>query len=360
MLSRAALVLLAVALVGCAAPGKQRGELRFIGGIPRDGKMVLFPPFPETPRFAYGGQLIGEDNFRFDERKTSGWQRFLNVLTGVGTEERKVELARPQAVITDPAGRIYVSDVGVAGVFVFDPADGELRLLNALDDGQRFVAPTGLAVGPDGTIFVSDSEAGVVARIDPYGRTFRAIGAGVLKRPTGVVFDPSQQRLIVADTAENSVKAFDLEGRLLMNFGGHGSGPGEFNRPTYLAIWKNELYVADTFNARVQVLDLDTGNPLRIIGSRGIYVGQLTLPKGIALDQEGNLYVVESRNDHLLVFSRDGRLLLPIGGSGYAADKFYLPAGVWVDESNRVYLADMFNGRVATYIYLGSEAESDD
>jgi sugar lactone lactonase YvrE len=355
----AAVACLAI-LAGCAGPQKIRGELRYLGGVPADGKMILFPPYPDLPRLAYGGELIGEANLQVEPETSTRWKAFLRFLTGVGQEDRKVELTRPQAVTTDAAGRIFVSDVGLAAVFVFDPAEGEVRVLTDAAEGLKFVAPTAMAVGPDGTIFVSDAEAGLVARIGPNGETFKPIGRGVLKRPAGVIFDKSQNRLIVADSAENTLKAFDLEGRLLMNIGKHGAGPGEFNRPTYLAIWKNELYVSDTFNARVQVLDLDSFAYLRSIGNRGIYVGQLTLPKGIALDLDGNLYVVESRNDHLLIFSRDGRFLLPIGGSGYGPDKFYLPSGLWADANNRIYMADMFNGRVVTFIYLSSEAESDD
>ncbi len=73
----------------------------------------------------------------------------------------------------------------------------------------------------------------------------------------------------------------------------------------------------------------------------------------MAVDKDGNIYVVESYYDYLLVFNREGELLLPIGGSGYDIGQFYLPAGVWVDENNYVYVADTFNGRVMIFEYLG-------
>jgi DNA-binding beta-propeller fold protein YncE len=53
------------------------------------------------------------------------------------------------------------------------------------------------------------------------------------------------------------------------------------------------------------------------------------------------------------VFSGRGEFLLPIGGTGLPSGHFYLPAGVWVDAKNRVYVADMFNGRVVLYQFLG-------
>jgi DNA-binding beta-propeller fold protein YncE len=142
-----------------------------------------------------------------------------------------------------------------------------------------------------------------------------------------------------------------------MIVGRPGSGPGEFNRPNHLAIWRNELFVTDTFNARVQIFDLDSGQAIRSFGTRGTYVGQMALPKGVAVDSEGNVYVIESLHDHMLVFDRNGQFLLPIGGTGYGTGSFYLPAGLWADEGNRIYVADMYNGRVVTYLYLGSEGE---
>lgn len=347
-------------LSACATTERPRGELRYGMATSDEGKLILFPPPPDQPRFAYAGELVGERNFFYDQPQRTFWERVLDVLTGIGSQPETLELLRPQGVATDAEGRIYVTDVGRAAVFVFDPVAGHARVLSRADTHRPFLSPTGITVGPSGEIFVADSDAGIVARILPDGLTRPPIGEGVLKRPTGVVFDAAQQRLLVADTAEHNIKIFDLEGRLLATIGQLGNKLGEFNRPTHLAVWQDELYVADTLNARVQVLELDSGQPIRSVGTRGTYVGQLVRPKGIALDSEGNLYVVESYHDHLLVFDRSGRFLMPIGGTGYNSGSFYLPAGLWIDKGNRVYLADMFNGRVVSYLFLGGEAESED
>jgi DNA-binding beta-propeller fold protein YncE len=84
-------------------------------------------------------------------------------------------------------------------------------------------------------------------------------------------------------------------------------------------------------------------------------VGNLTRPKGIAVDSSDNLYVVESYFDHLLVFGESGRFLLPIGGHGSAAGQFFLPAGAWSDARGRIFVADMFNGRVSIFLRLGED-----
>ena len=50
---------------------------------------------------------------------------------------------------------------------------------------------------------------------------------------------------------------------------------------------------------------------------------------------------------------------MPIGGLGLGTGKFYLPVVVWIDSRNRVFIADMFNGRVTVFQFLGGGAESE-
>ena len=116
---------------------------------------------------------------------------------------------------------------------------------------------------------------------------------------------------------------------------------------------QGELYVTDTLNNRVQVFGADGQVLQRQLGSRGLVLGNLVRPKGVGVDGEGNVYVVESFYDSLLVYSREGEFLMPIGGTGKATGRFYLPSGVWVDGKNRVHIADMFNGRVVLFQFLG-------
>jgi DNA-binding beta-propeller fold protein YncE len=142
-------------------------------------------------------------------------------------------------------------------------------------------------------------------------------------------------------------------GKLERVIGERGEGMGEFNYPTHLAFAYGKLYVTDTLNSRVQVIDAATGKAVLSIGSRGLFVGNMVRPKGVAVDSDGNIYVVESQHDHLLVYNRYGQFLMGIGGTGQETGQFYLPSGVWVDLSNRVFVSDMFNGRVVLFQYLG-------
>ncbi len=346
-------------LAACAAPEPRR--LHFGVDEAPEGKGLLWPQAPEVPRYLYAGTLTGEGNFVGANGKSEGrGSSFLRWLVGLAGEDAKpVVLQRPSSGVVDGAGRIYVSDTSRQGVFVFDALAGELNVWEFAESQRRFVAPSGVARTPDGTLFVADAELGVVARLDPKGTPLASVGRGVLKRPTGVAVDTKAARVFVADTYAHDIKVFDGAGNLLANFGRRGEGPGEFNYPTHLAYAAGELYVTDTMNNRVQVLDAATGAPRRVIGTRGLYVGNLVRPKGVAVDSEGNVYVIESYFDHLLVFDRTGRFLMGFGGVGQGSGKFYLPAGVWVDDKNRVFVADMFNGRVMVFQFLGGGADGE-
>jgi DNA-binding beta-propeller fold protein YncE len=325
-----------------------------------EGKRLLWPPEPEVPRYMYAGQLLGEANFRAPTaRATEGLMGVLRAIAGlIVGEARPLELARPQSGAVDPAGRIYVTDASRQAVFVFDPVAGKLDVWEKAEGLANFSTPVALAVSSN-LIYVTDAELGVVARLDPAGTPQRALGRGLFMRPTGLALDAERGELYVSDTAAHDIKVLDLSGNLKRVLGRRGEGEGEFNYPTHLAFADGELYVTDAMNSRIQVLDGASGSMRRSFGTRGLYVGNLVRPKGIALDSERNVYVVESYYDHLLVFDRHGRFLMGIGGLGAESGKFYLPAGVWTDRLNRVFVADMFNGRVVLFQHLGGGADGE-
>ncbi len=321
---------------------------------------LYWPAAPEVPRYRYYGQLLGEDNFFVVGEKTRGVvERAFRWLAGLDDhKEAPVVLQRPQSGAVGEDGRIYVSDVSRQGVYVFDPAAAQLSVWEYAEEGVRFQLPIGVAVTED-RVLVADAALGYVAVLSHLGVPGATLGKGVLNHPTGVVWNEALGRVYVADRGDNDIKVFDIDsGALLFEFGEFGEHEGQFNGPTYLAWHAQQLYVTDTLNSRIQVFS-PSGEFLRSFGQRGLYIGNLPRPKGVAIDIDGNVYVVESYYDYLLIFDAEGQFLLPIGGSGKQVGQFYLPAGVWTDANNRIYVADMFNGRVVIFEYLGDGDESD-
>jgi DNA-binding beta-propeller fold protein YncE len=344
---------LALLLGACASGGAIRGRLHYGMDDAPEGRKLMWPAAPEVPRFLYTGTLVGEPNFRADGEERPALERLGRWIAGLdGAGLAPTVLQRPAAVTGDDAGRLYVADVSRQAVFVFDEKAGELLVWEHADATRRFVAPSGIALG-DGAVYVTDAELGAVFVLDLQGAPLRTIGGRTLKRPTGIARDPVGGRLYVADTYAHDIKVFDAQGAHVATHGARGEGDGRFNYPSHLALSQGELYVTDTMNSRVQVLGAADGAFRRQFGARGLTLGNLVRPKGVSVDGEGNVYVIESYFDSLLVFSPRGEFLMPIGGTGKATGRFYLPSGVWVDARNRVHIADMFNGRVVLFQFLG-------
>ncbi len=345
-------------LAGCAASGPR--TLHYGVEDAPEGRRLLWPRPPEVPRYLFAGELIGDANFVETEPSPGkGVGAFFAWLAGVVVGEKVPEtLRRPQSGMVDERGRIYVTDVSAGAVYVFDADTGTFSAWDRAEGLARFRAPTGIALGPEGRVLVADADLGIVARLARDGEPGRSFGRGVLRRPTGIAYDPAQGRIYVADTHAHDIKVFSAAGELLSVIGRRGASDTEFNYPTYLAFAGGELYVTDTMNSRIQVLAADSGAVRLRFGTLGLYVGNLVRPKGVAVDSDGNIYVVESYYDHLLVFNRRGEFLMGIGGAGRETGKFFLPAGVWVDGRDRVFVADTMNGRVVLFQYLGGDADA--
>ena len=353
--NNASLILLAclLCLPGCAPtkyvmqvdPGYRAGSIA-----------PVFPAAPETPRYRYAGQLLGEDNFVVDgaDKRGAGIKLFHWLVGLIGIGEEKVMLKRPQSGAVDAEGRVYVTDIGNQAVFVFDQLVGKLLVWDQAEKNKTFATPIGIAIGAGGQILVADAELGRVFRLDRDGKPLGSFGQGTLNRPTGLARDAQRGRIYVSDTPAHDVKVFDDDGRLLQTIGRRGEGEGELNFPTHLSFAGDKLYVADSMNARVQIFDAQ-GKAAGTLGRRGLYIGNLTRPKGVTVDGSGNIYVVESFYDHLLVFNGQGDFLLPITGDGQKGGQFYLPAGVWSDQNGRIYVADMYNGRIVIFQFLGGD-----
>jgi DNA-binding beta-propeller fold protein YncE len=316
---------------------------------------TIWPQPPETPRYRYVGELTGEKNFVNSSAKRTFSQKmggFFRWLVGLGGKGRYPQiLQRPQSGAVDKDGRILVTDVSRRAVMVFDPNKGELDEWKMATAEEEFRTPIAIAVGDNGTVYVTDSQLALVTQLDHKGNPIKQFGHDVLKRPTGIARDPEKKQVYVADTHAHNIKVFSDDGKLLDTIGKWGHDIGEFNSPTHLAFAHGKLYVTDTFNTRVQILDR-SGKFSQQFGKRGLYVGNLIRPKGVTTDSDGNIYVIESYADYLLVYNSKGQFLLPIGGTGSGIGQFYLPAGVWSDANDRIYIADMFNGRVVVLQYL--------
>lgn len=309
----------------------------------------IWPQPPELPRYRYVGIIAGEPNYPVAREERSWFDLMVGLFSSA---DSRVLLQRPQSGYTDENGDIYVTDPGNQAVFVFRQTPPALEKWEYASDKHRFQSPVAISRGHGGKIFITDADLARVFIFEPDGKPLGSFGEDVLQRPTGISYDPTRQRLYVADTQAHDIKVFDRHNNRIDTIGRRGDGEGEFNFPTHIHFQQGRLMVTDAMNARIQVLDAG-GRFLHLFGNRGLYLGDTPHPKGVTADSDGNIYVIESYYDHLLVYNAEGDFLLPLNTKNETIGSLYLPAGVWADHNNRIYIADMFNGRIVVLQYLG-------
>ncbi len=282
------------------------------------------------------------------------WTKVVDVIAGAPDYHL---LVRPYSIATDAHGRILVTDPGAEGVHIFDFAQRKYKFIQRIDKKESMHTPQCVAVDAQDNIYVTDSEAGDIFVFDPNGKFLRAIGSlkggeGYFKRPTGIAIDSAAQKIYVTDTLRDQVFVLDMQGNVIQTIGKSGANKGEFNLPTELRLVGPNLLVVDSMNFRIQAFDR-SGVFQYSIGTIGDSPGSMFRPKGLGVDSEGDLYVVDGLWGLVQVFNPQGQLLYYFGTHGTNAGEFQLPAGLFIDQDDRVFVVDSFNRRVQVFHYVG-------
>jgi tripartite motif-containing protein 71 len=155
----------------------------------------------------------------------------------------------------------------------------------------------------------------------------------------------------VVEGGNHRVQRFDTEGNLELTWGSRGSGDGEFDRvlgggPRGLDVDENgNVYVTDPGNYRIQKFDAN-GAFIAKWGSEGTGNGQFTFPGRIGISSGGMVYVADEWAGHVQKFDSDGSFLLKWGSEGSGPGQFLGAGGVAVDGLGNVYVVDIGNWRV--------------
>jgi sugar lactone lactonase YvrE len=270
--------------------------------------------------------------------------------------------------------QVYLADTGNDRIQVLNGHGGFLRSFGAAGSLHRqFNAPQGIAVDGAGNIYVADTGNNRIQVFNSVGMfrfeigsTQQGSGNGEFNAPQGIAVD-SAGRIFVADTGNNRIQVFDSQGRFLLSFGSAGSSVRQFQAPTALAVTGSSddstelLYVADTGNDRIQVLN---GNNLpfnvsfmQSFGSAGSNAIQFTNPQGVALDSANDLYVADAGNNRIAVYDPvSEHIEFTLGAPGSAPGQFNTPLGVAFDSDGNLFAADTNNNRIEVYArpsYLG-------
>lgn len=313
------LVLLGVLLTGaCASTPKV---------LEQKSGAVYFPEPPDPPRIQF--LMSFSDSTVFQTEEGASFRGFF-----LGEEEEVGRIFKPYGV-SYYDGKIFVCDTLKGLVHVFDFANNVYGALGEQGRG-KLRKPINIALGPDGTRYVTDVGRGQVVVFDAEDRFLRAIGTREEWQPTDAVLVDNE--LFVVDVRDHEIERRDpVTGARISAFGRAGQAVGEFFKPTTIAAdGQGRLYVASPINARVQIFERD-GTVIDAFGQPGDALDAFTRPKGLAVGPDGLIYVVDAGFANVSIYGPDAQLYLFFGGSGAEPGQLWLPAGIAITTDGLQY-----------------------
>lgn len=262
----------------------------------------------------------------------------------------------PFGVAIAPDGSLFVIDTARDQIRGFD-ADGKPKAAwgkSGDKPGEFGFSFDGnwadLAFAPNGNLFILDPNLARVQEFTPEGIYLSGWGERGSEEeqilyPMGIDID-QEGRVYIADWGNQRVQVFDAAGKHLASWDGTKGGGPPLAGPNDVAIAADgTAWVTDGILARVIGFAPD-GTVVSTIGSIGDDPGELRGPWGIAVDAEGTLYVAEYDNDRIQRLSPDGTSLGMTGASGDAPGEFEYPTYLALAPDGSIVVSEEGNKRL--------------
>ena len=245
--------------------------------------------------------------------------------------------------------RVFVSDTNKQRIQVFDYDGKFLKRFGEKGNGEgQFQFPYGIAGDSQGNVYVADLYLGRISVFDQEGNFLKYFTEeAVLDGPGDIVI--KDDKLYVTDINKSKILVFNLAGEKLLEFGEPGRATGQMLAPNGIAVDDDgNMYVVDTGNSRVGVYGPE-GNLINLFngapqGQQSVFVN----PRGISIRGD-TLFVVSNLTHVIYSFDLNGEMKEKFGSLGNMNDQFMLPNGLFIDENSRIYISDAGNHRVAVY-----------
>ena len=232
-----------------------------------------------------------------------------------------------------PNGHTFIADNNTDQIHVFDEQRKHIRSFGQQGSGNgQLDSPTGIAVDADGLVYVGNRRNHHIEKFRMDGTFVKQFGVGHLPNPWGVTVNNKQ--FFVAESGNHRISIFTLEGQLIRTIGSRGSGPGQFDYPSAVAISPDgDMYVTDESNHRVQVFSPDG------VFQRELGKGQLDCPRDILITADGHVLVADCDNNRVVIFSTTGQVIhrFQVGSQ---------PFGLAIDHNGDL-LVTLYNKQVA-------------
>ena len=256
---------------------------------------------------------------------------------------------KPRSVAVDDHDNLYVVDM-TGRVQKFSPRGVFLTewQMPQTDLGK----PKGMCRDRAGRIVVLEPHYSRVNHFSQEGKLVQQWGvhgtnAGQMALPRSVAVNSLGEIWVSEYGVTERLQRFSPDGsRCLMTLGSFGEGAGQFNRAEGLGLdARDGVHVADSCNHRIEVFS-SAGQWQRTYGHAGRGPGELSYPYDVRVDSEGHEFVCEFGNSRIQIFDSGGHSLEILGGPGIAPGQFSNPWAIALDSLGNLYVADAGNHRV--------------
>ncbi len=224
-------------------------------------------------------------------------------------------------------------------------------------EGGRFNQPWGIGLGTDGAVYVADTWNHRVQKFSAEGEFLTMWGFfGQGEQPSAFwgprdIAVSADGRVFVTDTGNKRVVIFDSEGNFINQFGSAGMAAGQFDEPVGLALSEDgrKVYVADTWNQRIQVFEISTDGSYLPVASWDLtawYGQSLENKPFLSVDDQGRIFAADPDGYRILALSADGQGLYTFGDFGTGLDTFGMPASIALDGAGGAWVSDAANNRL--------------
>lgn len=254
----------------------------------------------------------------------------------------------PRAITTDRRGSVFVADK--SGRIERFAADGAFETQWTMPETEAG-KPIGLAVHADGRVFVADTHYHRVMVFDRDGRTLGSFGRqgtgdGEFQLPSDVAIDRDGY-IYVSEYHENDrITKWSPDLKFVKALGESPIDGLRLSRPAGIDIDDEQtLWVADACNHRIVRLSRD-GEVLATFGHFGHEPGELRYPYDLTVAPDGTIMVCEYEGNRLQWFTKDGRSVRVWGKRGREPGELSAPWGATYGPDGNVYIVDSLNRRV--------------
>ncbi len=296
---------------------------------------IFYPSMPDTPRMQFLTCFSGSD-FVVKHNK---FKSFI-----MGPEEKR-NIAKPYG--------IFMHD---AKLYVCDPPNGGLEILDFKNRTYTNLIPGGagslksamsVAVDDQNQLYVADPVLHYVVIYDSAYTYIDRLGDTGTFKPTDLMV--YKNLIYVTNPDHHTINIYDQKTHALVNYLNTDNKymPGDegfLYSPFNVYVTEESIYITDFGDFKIKVFD-HQGKYMRSVGSYGTSLGQFVRPKGLAVDKDSILYVVDAGFENTQLFNAKGQLLMFLGGPYKDHGDMWLPAKIVIDYDNVKYFEKYVDSR---------------